>query len=177
MCVVVKIAFFIFISLGSATFLFAQGQGIRTSQTDRKDEVKNDDVPIGIKENLIKQRIKEEEKEFAKMLRRGEEASKIVDEIVRSFEQTNSLRDTDQKKLQRLEKLVKKIRDDMGGEGDDDDADSRPKSQEEMIADLQENTSTLLAELKKGGRHSISVVAIECSNLVLRYVQWLRSSL
>lgn len=132
-----------------------------------------EDLPKGIQESLAKQRIEREKKDFAEMLERGEEALKISDELEQSFVKNNSFSAEDQKKLDRLEKVVKKIRSELGG-GDDDQVEEKPLSLLNALEILQSNTVKLVDELKKTTRYSISVIAVESSNALLNLVRFLR---
>ena len=123
---------------------------------------------------MLKGRIEEEKKEFDEMIKRSEEAAKLSEEISKSFEQKQALSTEDEKKLARLEKLVKKIRDDMGGEDDKEADASKPSSMMNALKAVQENASNLLSALKKTSRLTISAVAIESSNTVLKLVRFIR---
>jgi len=132
-----------------------------------------EDLPKSIKENLAKGRIDQEKKEHEELLKRGEEALKLSGELEKSFAANNKLSAEDFKKLERLEKLVKKIRTDLGGD-DDEDVEDKPSTLENAFKSLQENTVKLVDELKKSTRYSISVIAIESSNVLLKVVKFLR---
>ena len=69
-----------------------------------------EDLPKSIKENLAKGRIEQEKKEYEELLKRGEEALKLAEDLETSFAANNQLSSEDFKKLERLEKIVKKIR-------------------------------------------------------------------
>ncbi|MCY7348817.1 MAG: hypothetical protein LH614_21725 [Pyrinomonadaceae bacterium] len=151
----------------------------QSDATTRGGVPPKDDYSTGIQESLAKQRIEREKKDFAELLSRGEETVKISDELEKSFAQNNQLSVEDRKKLDRLEKLVKKIRAEIGGSDDDDDdesveLDNKPLSVGNALKSLQNNTSKLVGELKKTTRHTVSVVAVESSNLLLRVVRFLR---
>jgi hypothetical protein len=136
---------------------------------------RKEDLPKGLKESLLKSRIEEEKKEYDERIKRGEEAAKLSEELSKSFEQNQTLSAEDVKKLVRLEKLVKKIRDDLGGEDDNEaDANSKPSSMMNALKSVQENASNLLSALKKTTRLTISAVAIETSNTVLKLVRFIR---
>ena len=142
----------------------------------RSGETSKEDYPKGIQESLVKQRIDREKKDFAEMLARGEEAVKLGGELEKSFLQNNQLSTDDRKKLDRLEKLVKKIRSELGG-GDDEETvviDDKPLSMQNAFQALQNTSIKLAGELKKTTRHTISVVAVESSNLLLKVVRFLR---
>jgi hypothetical protein len=135
---------------------------------------RQEELPKLIKENLQKGRIEEEKKEYDAMIKRGEEAARLSEELSKSFEQSQALSAEDVKKLARLEKLVKKIRDDLGGEYDNEADASKPSSLMTAMKSVQENASTLLSALKKTTRLTISAVAIETSNTVLKLVRFIR---
>ncbi len=148
------------------------------AQTDASNRsmTQKEDLPTGIQESLAKQRIEREKKDYAELLARGEEAVKLSDELEKSFAQNNQISSTDQKKLDRLEKLVKKIRNELGGDDGDKSAelDDKPLSVINALKTLQNNTVKLVDELRKTTRYSVSVVAVESSNLLLKVVRFLR---
>ena len=165
-----RIIFTLFLIIGSVVFADAQ------DATTRGGGASKEEIPKGIQENLAKQRIEREKKDFAELLSRGDEAVKLSNELEKSFSQNNQLSNEDRKKLDRLEKVVKKIRNEIGA--DDDDAaievDNKPLSILNALKALQNNTVKLVDELKKSTRYSISVVAVESSNLLLKVVRFLR---
>lgn len=131
--------------------------------------------PQPILETLEKKRIEDAEKEHRKMLERGELALKLSEELEKSFEEKEQLTSNDKKKLKDLEKLLKKIRSELGGDDDDkEDKEEKPASIKEAITSLRKNTVNLFDELQRTSRHTISAVAIESSNLVLKIVKFLR---
>ena len=166
--------FFLFLAFG-AVCVNAQlpdPTGIRDPRSGKPEE-----LPKSLKESMHKSRIEEEKKEYEERIKRGEEVARLSEELSKSFEQNSALSAEDQKKLARLEKLIKKIRDDLGGE-DDNEADannnSRPSSLTNALQSVQENASSLLTALKKTSRLTISAVAIETSNTVLKLVRFIR---
>jgi hypothetical protein len=119
--------------------------------------------------------IKQRQKEYSELLGNGEEAVKLSSELEKSFDKTESLAAEDQKKLERLEKLFKKIRGSLGGEEDDPASDEdKPQTLKAAINALNEKASNLLDELKKSTRYSISVLAIQSSNVMIRLVKYIR---
>jgi hypothetical protein len=141
----------------------------------------NEDFPKGIKETLAKQRIEQEKKDHEDLLKNGEEALKLSSDLEKSFADNNRLSLEDQKKLDRLEKIVKKIRKELGGDDDEnvsekDPAEKSPNSMQTAFKALQDGTIKLVEELKKSTRYTISAVAIQSSNLLLKVVKFLRFS-
>jgi hypothetical protein len=119
--------------------------------------------------------IKQQQKEYRELLDNGEEAVKISGELEKAVDKTEALAADDQKKLDRLEKLFKKIRNSLGGDDDEPGADEeKPLSVKSAIQKLNEKAAGLLDELKKSTRYSISVIAIQSSNVVIRLVRYIR---
>lgn len=134
------------------------------------------DLPEPMRENLAKMQLKEEEENYQELIKRSEEAAQLSEEISKSYEEHKKLSNDDQKKLEKLEKVVKRIRRDLGAENDDDknEAEDKPSNVSNTLKTIKEKTSNLLAELKKASRYSISVVAVESSNRVFKLVRFLR---
>jgi hypothetical protein len=146
------------------------------SQEDNKNEKKSDSDGIGLKETMAKWRIKKENEDYQDLLKKGEEASKIAEELKTSYGKNQKLSDVELKKLDRLEKLLKKIIDELGAdEGDLEEVDSKKFiSINNAVNFLQETSSKLLTELKKNTKHSVSVIAIESSNFLIKVVRFIR---
>lgn len=163
---------FFFLCVISATTLTVSAQLDASNRTSRSRE----ELPSGMKETMAKGRIEREKKDFAELLEHGDEALKISAELEKSFSQNNRLTTQDQKKLARLEKLYKKIRQELGGNSDDegDELNNQSSSLSNALKTLHSNTVQLVDELKKTTRYTISVVAVESSNMLLKVVRILR---
>jgi exonuclease VII small subunit len=142
-----------------------------------------DDQPLSVKEMFYKMQIEQAIKEHDQMIERGEEALRLTDQVERSFSQSKTITHRDSQRLQEVEKLVKKIRKELGGGDDDPDEESsgaiknqKPSSLGDGIKALQSTAGTLVEELKKTSRFSISAAAIQSSNAVLKIVRFLRIS-
>jgi hypothetical protein len=121
--------------------------------------------------------IKQQQKEYSDLLDNGEEAVKLSSELEKAVESKPNLAAGDQKKLDRLEKLFKKIRSSLGGEEDDPSPDEeKPLSIKAAVEKLNEKAASLLNELKKSTRYSVSVAAIQSSNMIIRLVRYIRFS-
>lgn len=165
---------FTFCAFGYSS-IYAQADA--SSPTSRPTAKQETDYPEGFREGLAKRRIKAEEKEYEELIQRGEEAVKISDELSKNFESHKNLTVDDTKKIDRLEKVVKKIRQDLGAKDEDDVTDeNKPSSLKNVINNIKETTNDLLSELKKTTRHSISVVAIQSSNSLLKLVRFAKFS-
>lgn len=173
--------FLIFLLLSAAFSICADAQICseqKEPQIIRRNPQQQEEVSQNVKENLAKMCIEQQKKEHTEMLKRGDEALKLSEELEKAFAANNSLSADDLKKLERLEKVVKKIRSDLGGDDDgkqieNDDTDS-PLSLSSAFKVLQESTIKLVGELKKNTRYTISAAAIQSSNLLLKAVKFLR---
>lgn len=138
------------------------------------------DLPKSIAENLFKLQIKQSVKEHAELLERADEALLLAEKIDYSLEKNGKFTSTDLENLERLEKVAVKIRKELGGDsdGEDDEKLAKEISQNPDMTDafryLKSSTETLVSELKKTSRHSISVVAIQASNSVIKVARFLR---
>lgn len=158
---------------GAAFGQFADDPGLFPELRRRPDE------SVRLKEMLSKQQAESDKKEHQALLKRGDDALSLSDQLEKSFETTNQLSDDDKRKLETLEKLVTKIRNELGG--DDDTGGDGPKLKENKPSTLKEafgylrsTTITLVNELKKTSRFSISAVAIQTSNTVIRLTRLMR---
>jgi len=126
-----------------------------------------------VREQLIKLCIKENKKDFEKLVARTEEIAKLTEEIRSSFDEHQALSDTDLEKLERVQGLVKKVRKDLRASKDDEE-DELPESADVAVVELDKSASSLLAEIKKTTRHTVSLLAIKSSNMVMKFVKFLR---
>lgn len=172
------ICFSILFAMLFATVSFGQ---IDASMQNGKSSQQKEDIPKNIKETLAKQRIERDKKDYEELLKRSQEAVKLSEELEKSFTNSNRLTTEDTKKLDRLEKLVKKIRGELGGEDDSEqtkkeetDKPENPSTMVSAFKTLQSNASQLFDEIKKSTRYSVSVIAIQTSNLLLKIVKFIR---
>lgn len=171
------ICFSLVAALIFATTAFSQIDA--TSPSGRQQP--KEELPKNIKETLAKQRIEREKKDYEELIKRSEEAVKLSEELEKSFSNSNQLSTEDLKKLEKLEKLVKKIRGELGGDDDgeqelnaDKDKTEQPSTMVNAFKVLQTNAVQLFDEIKKSTRYSVSVIAIQTSNMLLKLVKFIR---
>src|SRR5436190_17610606 len=124
-----------FLILSAFTFAFAAAAQTQTakpafpppSETPLKDGSKDgkDDTRFGSREAEMRSKleIKEEKKKYDEHVARAKEISTIATQLSDSFEAHKAFAGEDDKKLERLEKLTKRIRNDAGGADNHDNAD------------------------------------------------------
>lgn len=143
------------------------------------DRRKPDDDNRFVKEMLAKQQTAREKKEYEILVERGETALKLSTELERSFRKKDHLSEVERKKLEEFEKLVSRIRKDLGG-ADDREAEvefkekDSPKDVREGFVYLKRSTEELVSEIKRSTRFSVSILAIESSNTLIRLARFLR---
>jgi hypothetical protein len=173
----------IFVVLVAAAFTasvsvsYAQSVEDRTSSLLNKPGDEDKDKPRTVRESLEKMRIEQEKKEYSQMLARGEEALKLSEQLETAFAQNGKLTDADQARIANIEKLAKKIRNELGGSDGDDDKERQERktlSPSEAVKSLRSMTVSLYEELKKTSRFSISAAAIESTNALLKITRFLR---
>lgn len=140
-------------------------------------------------EQLDKLRIEQDKKEFQAMLSRGDEALRISEELEKAVATNPQLDQKNRAKLESLEKIVKKIRSELGGDDDEEDSvgnnestpvmgessdNPPPKDVVTALKYLKDSTVQLVSELKKTTRFTISAAAINTSNSVLRLTRILK---
>ena len=176
----VNLIIFAVLFTGSAVVVFSQMPELPDATTrGRRD--RRPDMPLGLKEMLAKQKAEREKKDHDAMLARGDEALRLTKQLESSFAANKEISQQDKSRLESLEKVVAKIRKELGGEDGDGDAatlpsveEPKPSNLEEAFQYLQSTTVKLVDELKKTTRFSISAVAIQSSNTVLKLVRFLR---
>lgn len=157
---------------------FAMGQDPGDSILPKPS--RTDDHPKSFKETLEKLRIEREKKEYQEMLDRGNEVLKITEELEKSVDESGRLSEREIAKVASVEKLVKKIRGELGGDDEDDEKAIREEMQKsrlspvEAVKSLRTATVALIDELKKTTRFSISAAAIQSTNAVLRVAKFLK---
>ncbi len=159
-----------------------QSAGSGWRDTDRDTHAKS------LRDQMEKMRIAKEKKDFEAMLERGEQALRLSEQLEKKLELTNQINGEDAAKLETLEKIVKKIRSELGGRDSDSATDSSEEEADVENADepkdsaplvnafrsLKSHTVRLVNELKKTTRFSISTAAIRTSNAVLTLTRFLR---
>jgi hypothetical protein len=119
--------------------------------------------------------IKHEEESHKEMVERADETALIGEQILNSFQKNKSLGKEDLKKLDRMEKLARKIRGSAGGSDDEAPLDNPPQQLEKALARLAELSETLHKSVLKTSRLVISAAVINSSNELIELIKHIRS--
>ena len=172
----IRIIPLLIILLASCAFVAAQSAD-ESKVGLPKSEQEKESAPKSLQETLEKMRIDKDKKDHDEMVDRGDEALRISSQLEKSFEQHGRLSNEDLGRLDRVEKLAKKIRDELGGHEDNGDGDNDgvgAPSLDVAVKTLLTSAGTLYDELKKTSRFTISAAAIQSTNTVLKLARFLR---
>ena len=167
----------LFIAAMSSAGSFAQSRPSPPSNTQQPSEDKHDpDVDFGARETDTRTRliIKAEKKAYEEHVERAKEAKQIAVDLKTAYEAKQALGSADQKKLERLEKLTRRIRNEVGGSDDDADPKELPKSLGEAVESMVKMTEELCDQVEKTPRHVISAAIIDQANKLIGVIQFVR---
>ena len=119
--------------------------------------------------------IKHEEESHKEMVERADETALIGEQILNSFQKNKSLSKDDLKKLDRMEKLARKIRGGAGGSDDEMALENPPQQLEKALARLAEVSDQLNKSVQKTSRLVISAAVINSSNELIELIKHIRS--
>ncbi len=125
-------------------------------------------------EMMARQDIKAAEKDYQENIERAREAAQLSTEIRDAYLHNKAFGRTEQKKLERLEKLTRKIRSEAGGSDGDVTIDNVPSQIEPALSRLAEVSDKVRKGVEKTPRQVISASVIEDSNELLEIIRYVR---
>ncbi len=126
-------------------------------------------------EMLRRAEIQREEESHKDMVERADEAAHIGDELLASYKKNNALTRDDLKRLERLEKLARKIRGGAGGSDDDEQLSDPPRQMEPAVTRLARLAGDLKESVAKTSRLVTSARVIERSNELIELIRHIRT--
>jgi hypothetical protein len=140
---------------------------------------KNDssDTNFGSPENEMRDKLllKEEKKQYDENVARAHEVSQLGSELNESFTSRKLFTPDDGKKLERLEKLTRKIRNEAGGSDSDATVKDMPGEMDATMKRLADLADELFKLVEKTPRHVVSAAVIDQANKLISLVQRLRN--
>lgn len=161
------------LALLAATAAAQRGQstvGDASNQSPRRGEIGSPEEEI-----IRRAEIKHEEESHKEMTERADEAALIGEQLLDTFQKNKSLSRDDLKKLERMEKLARKIRGSTGGSDDDAPLDNPPQQLDKALARLAEVSGQLNKSVRKTSRLVISAAVINSSNELIELIKHIRS--
>jgi hypothetical protein len=132
-----------------------------------------DDTPLTTFEEEIraKREIKIAEKDHEENLNRAREIGQIGKELKDGFKDQSTLDHDCFKKIERLEKLTKKVRSEAGGEDEEMTITPRPTDLPSAIKQIAEASETLSKDVQNTPRRVVSTTVIGNANVLLELIK------
>lgn len=168
---------------GSA--LLALGAGMAVGQASNKTPLPSrpespsgdrDQSPISnLEEELrVKRAIKMAEKDHEENISRAKEINDLAKQLETNLKDKSSIDRESAKKLDRLEKLTKKIRSESGGEEEEVKIVDRPTTIAGAVTQIAESAETLSKAVQDTPRQVVSASVIGKANVLLELIKLLR---
>jgi hypothetical protein len=125
-------------------------------------------------EMIARQDIKAAEKDYQENVERAREAAQLSAEIRDAYLQNKAFGRTEQKKLERLEKLARKIRSEVGGSDGEVTVEDVPSQMEPALARLAEVSDKVRKGIEKTPRQVVSAAVIEHANELVEIIRYVR---
>ena len=169
-----RIFIILFIAMMAVNVNAQQSSGADASKRSSYERREDDPLNENVLEMNYKWRLREEEKEYQETVERTDQIARLSEELNESFAQNEKLVTEDAAKLNALEKLLKKVRKNLGGNDDEELEFSRPSALKDALKRLGETSKLLNAELKESTRYEISADSIENINTMLKLIESVR---
>jgi hypothetical protein len=133
--------------------------------------------PMGSPEEEIIKRaeIKRDEENHEEMVERADEAARLGADLRAAFDRQKTFSREDLKRLEKMEKLARKIRGNAGGSDDEEQLKDPPSKLDEAVTRLAAVSIKLNESVRKTTRHVVSGTVIERSNELIELVRHVRS--
>jgi hypothetical protein len=147
-------------------------QGVSSVGVDKKN---SDESPLTTFEEELKAKrlIKLAEKEHEENLKRAREISQIGQDLKTGLDNA-SVAGPDPKKVDRLEKLTRKIRGEAGGGDDEVQIINAPADIPSAVNQIADAADQLSKDVQKTPRQVVSAAVIDRANILLELVKILR---
>jgi hypothetical protein len=118
--------------------------------------------------------LKEEKKAYEANVARAKEAQQLAADLKSSYEVKDTFSAEDQKRLERLEKLTRRIRNEAGGSESEDDQKDLPSTLKAAVSSLADMAERLCKEVKKTPRKVLSANIIGQANKLIGVIRFVR---
>ena len=168
---------FTIFALGSVLSLAAQNSGLPlpSGASADKSAPGDEQAPSSLSEELrVKRAIKEAEKEYKQHRERAKELCDLGKELDESFHKKQAIDHDDSKKLERIEKLTKRIRDAAGGSDGDTSIEDTPTDLSVAIGRVAKMSASISEQIYKTPRQVVSATVIANANVLLELIRVIR---
>lgn len=139
---------------------------------DRNDDLNN--RPLTVQESLTRARIAAAEQEYRKIKQIAGELTLLAKDLYRTNQGQTELASDNKKKLDKIEKLAKKVRSEEGGS--DEDLVDKPADLDSALKQLELAAIDVDAEIKDLSRYGISARLIGKVNEIISLAKFIKKS-
>lgn len=162
-------------ALFSFCLLIALVSGVNAqSRGDDAEQERTPPMGSPAAEAMARQLIEHEKKEHRENIERAEEIARLSEELQRDIEKRADLDAQDARRLERIEKLARRIRSEAGGSDMTDALKAAPTTLEQAVHRLLRTAKQLSDEVAKTPRQVVSASIIEKSNEIIELVRLIR---
>jgi len=126
-------------------------------------------------EMRAKRLIRSAEKEHKQNIERAQEISQLAKDLQQAFKTSNTLDREGVKRLERLEKLTKKIRGEAGGESGEVQIPNRPTDKAAALTQIADAAESLSKSVQNTPRQVVSAAVIDGANVLLELIAIFRT--
>jgi hypothetical protein len=135
-----------------------------------------DDDQMSPREEMLKDvEIKRREAVYQENLDRAKEAAQLGAEVLDAYKQQKSLSPAELKKLSRIEKLARSVRNEVGGDDDDTTLKDPPTRMESALQQLAELSADFRKKVEKTPRYVVSAGVINSANQLLALMKYIKT--
>jgi len=148
-----------------------------SQQQPNSPSTDKDEPPLTSFEEEIraKRAIKMAEKDHEENVNRAHELAEIATDLQISLRDKTTIDRDSAKKIERLEKLAKKIRNEAGGEDEEVNIVNRPSDINSAVKQIAESAESLSKTVEKTPRQVVSASVIGTANVLLELIKLLRA--
>src|SRR5262245_13844494 len=148
---------------------------LRADKSSPSDDDDGPPLTTFEEEMRAKRLIREAEKEHRQNVERAREISQLAKDLQQGFKTSSSLDREGLKRLDRLEKLTKKIRGEAGGESNEVQIVNRPSDRSAALAQISEAAESLSKGVQNTPRQVVSAAVIDGANVLLELIAIFRT--
>jgi len=151
--------------------------GLNAQEPSNTNSGKSEKPEFGSHEGEMRARmiLKEEKKRYDEHLERAREVSQLAAQLLETYKAKQAFGSEDGKKLERLEKLTRRIRNEAGGSETDPDVKNIPPDMASAVKRVAEMADDLRKLVEKTPRHVISAAVIDHANALIGVIQYVRN--
>jgi hypothetical protein len=174
-----------FVILGSALLVVSAGMTAAQTTQDKTPLPPRPESPLrdkdqtplsNLEEELrAKRAIKMAEKDYEENIERAKELSDLGKQLQANLKDKTTIDRESAKKLERLEKLTKKIRNESGGEDEEVKIVDRPTTLSSAVDQVAEGAESLSKAVQDTPRQVVSASVIGKANVLLELIKMLRA--